>query len=142
MTAHACDHEPSSSRSEQLPASLFCRRMGRPPVCPSGGRKPRPPRSSSNFQTLLLLRGGLSFEAGLVDGLAELLLVHLAIVIDDRGESFLHTDIGSLHSLSLLQAFFHAYSACAAGHSRNLDLSGGVVRHCRRGEQQKNRKQP
>src|SRR5258708_12663675 len=99
MTAHACDHEPSSSRSEQLPASLVCRRMGRPPVCPSEGRKPRPSRPSSNFQTLLLLRGGLSFEAGLVDGIPEFFLSYLPIVLNHYALSVFHTATARLHSL-------------------------------------------
>jgi len=42
--------------------------------------KPCPSRSSSNCQTLLLLLSWLGSKASLADGLAELLLVHLAVV--------------------------------------------------------------
>src|SRR5260370_17605220 len=103
--------------------------MGRARVCPAEGRKPRPSRSSSKCQTLLLLRGGLSFEAGLVDGIAELLLAYLAIVVNHCGLSFFHTDIGSLHSLGFLQASFHAYGSRSPGHSTNLPLSASLFRH-------------
>src|SRR5260370_25112159 len=116
--------------------------MGRARVCPAEGGKTRLSRANSKCQTLLLLRGGLSFEAGLVDGIAELLLAYLAIVVNHCGLSFFHTDIGSLPSLGFLQASFHAYGARSAGHSRNLDLSGGVFRHRRSAEQQQDRKRP
>src|SRR5260370_1435933 len=86
----------------------------KPPACLTEGSRPRPLWSSSNSQTLLPLRGWLSFEPSLVDGLPELLLVYLAIVVNHRGESLLHADIGSLHSLGLLQASFHANAACCA----------------------------
>src|SRR5439155_10588572 len=142
MPAHACDREPGSSLSEQLPASLFSHTKDKFPTCLTKGSKPRPSRWSSNSQTLLLLRGRLSFEASLVNGLAELLLAYLAIVVNHCGLSFFHADIGSLHSLGLLQASFHANGAGSAGHSRNLDLSSGVFRHRRSGVQQHNRKQP
>src|SRR5260370_28010352 len=114
----------------------------RPPACLTKGSRPRPLRSSSNSQTLLPLLGWLSFEPSLVDGLPEFLRVYLAIVVNHRGESLLHADIGSFHSFGLLQAPFHTNGAGAAGHSRNLDLSGEVFRHRRSDEQQQNRKQP
>src|SRR5712692_2952037 len=123
-------------------AYLFCHTRDRAPTCLTEGSRPRPLWSSSNSQTLLLLLGRLSFEASLVNGLAELLRVYLAIVVNDGGESPLHADIGSLHSLGLLQASFHANRAGTAGHSRNVDLGGGVFRHRRSAEKQQNRKQP
>src|SRR5260370_35263431 len=106
----------------------------RPPPCLTEGSRPRPLWSSSNSQALLLLLRRLSFEASLVNGLPELLRVYLAIVVNHGGEALLHADIGSLHSLCLLQASFHANGAAPAGNTRNLVLSGGDFRHRRCGE--------
>src|SRR5260370_8495279 len=98
----------------------------RPPPCLTEGSRPRPLWSSSNSQALLLLLRRLSFEASLVNGLPELLRLYLAIVINHGGESLLHADIGSLHSLCLLQASFHANGPGAPRHSGTLHFTRGV----------------
>src|SRR5207245_5210129 len=132
-----CDRAQGSLRLRwRLPCPSH-RKQGRNPDCFEGGRRASPRRGSSNW-TLPVLLYGLGPETCLFDGIPQLPLVHLTVVIRNRGEPLLGADIGTLDAFRLLQAPLHTYGACTAGHARNLDRSGSFLRHRGTREQQQN----